>query len=419
MISSEALLEAITKAQTEFVYEKPSQEIFNHLLDQLLELTGSEYGFIGEVLYKDDKPYLKTHSITNIAWNDDTRKFYEDNAPAGLEFKNLNSLFGQVMITEKPVIANDPYNDSRRAGLPEGHPHMGSFLGIPFFFNNKLNGMVGIANKKEGYDAKIVEELKPFLITCASLTEGFRNVKKRINSEQQLKHSIKQLEESNDELNRFTYITSHDLRSPLRGISNLVEYIVDDLKAVELPTGVEESFKMIKDRIALLYSLIDDIVNYAKVGTEKVYTRINLDEFFNEFLKKLNQNVMNSEINVLNKGGAIKCNLEQLYQLVSHLVDNALKYNDKDVPKIEISYKITANEFELCVEDNGPGIPDKYKTKVLELFQTLSDHKKNDSTGLGLSIVNKIVLKNEGKLKITDSKKLGGACFKIHLNLKK
>ena len=414
-LSSQSLLDAITKAQEEFVYEKPSQEIFNHLLDALLELTQSEYGFIGEVLEKKGKPYLKTHAITNIAWNEDTKKFYEENAPKGLEFGNLNSLFGQVMVTEKPIISADPYTDPRRTGLPEGHPHMGSFLGVPFFFNNQINGMVGIANKPGGYNEAIVTELKPFLVTCASLIEGYRNVKNRRKFEEKLKKTIKQLEESNEELNKFAYITSHDLKSPLRGISTLVDYIVDDLEDTDLPEDVEENFKMIKSRISLLYNLIEDIISYSKAGREKEKTAIELDQFFNEFLKTLNTREKKPTIKLVGKGGSINCNKAQLYQIVANIVDNAIKYSDKEQPIINISYTVSKNKIELQIEDNGPGIPDQYKSKVLELFQTLNDRKKVDSTGIGLSIVNKIINKNGGILQITDSETLGGACFKISL----
>jgi len=418
MLNSETLLEAVTKAQEEFVCEKPSQEIFNHLLDSLLKLTGSEYGFIGEVLEKDKKPYLKTHAITNIAWNDDTRKFYEENAPQGLEFYNLNSLFGQVMVTEKPVIANDPYNDPRRTGLPEGHPYMGSFLGVPFFFNDEINGMVGIANRKEGYSEELVKALRPFLITCASLIEGFRNVKKRQDFENRLKESVKKLEESNDELNKFAYVTSHDLKSPLRGISTLIDYISDDLEDVALNEDVTKNFRMIKERIALLYRLIDDIIHYSQAGSQKEVDEIDLDVFFADFLKTFDQRGKTDVITIKDKGGKIKCNRAQFYQVVANLVDNAVKYTDKNQPEVHISYKISNQNIELTIEDNGPGIPDEFKTKVLELFQTLNDRKREDSTGIGLSIVNKIVTKNGGTLEILDSTELGGACFKLKLKTK-
>ena len=418
MLNSETLLEAVTKAQEEFVCEKPSQEIFNHLLDSLLKLTGSEYGFIGEVLEKDKKPYLKTHAITNIAWNDDTRKFYEENAPQGLEFYNLNSLFGQVMVTEKPVIANDPYNDPRRTGLPEGHPYMGSFLGVPFFFNDEINGMVGIANRKEGYSEELVKALRPFLITCASLIEGFRNVKKRQDFENRLKESVKKLEEYNDELNKFAYVTSHDLKSPLRGISTLIDYISDDLEDVALNEDVTKNFRMIKERIALLYRLIDDIIHYSQAGSQKEVDEIDLDVFFADFLKTFDQRGKTDVITIKDKGGKIKCNRAQFYQVVANLVDNAVKYTDKNQPEVHISYKISNQNIELTIEDNGPGIPDEFKTKVLELFQTLNDRKREDSTGIGLSIVNKIVTKNGGTLEILDSTELGGACFKLKLKTK-
>jgi len=85
----------------------------------------SEYGFIGEVKFEEPTDansqgtmYLQTHAITNIAWNDETRAFYEANAPTGLKFYNLDSLFGKVMTTSRPVISNSPKSDPRRCGIP-------------------------------------------------------------------------------------------------------------------------------------------------------------------------------------------------------------------------------------------------------------------------------------------------------------
>ena len=86
------MLEVIRRMQLDFIAELPADELFDNLLARLLELTGSEYGFIGEVLYKDAKPYLKTQAIMNITWNEDMRKFYEENAPKGMEFYNLKTL---------------------------------------------------------------------------------------------------------------------------------------------------------------------------------------------------------------------------------------------------------------------------------------------------------------------------------------
>ncbi len=170
------LLDAVTRAQSQFVSTNDTNAVFDGMLTALLSLTDSEYGFIGEVFHEDDgSPYLKTHAITNIAWDDETRALYEENAEQGLEFRNMQSLFGSVMTSAAAVIANDPSTDPRRAGIPEGHPPLDAFLGLPFFHRDKMIGMVGIANREGGYDKELIESLRPFLTTCTNLILSVRS----------------------------------------------------------------------------------------------------------------------------------------------------------------------------------------------------------------------------------------------------
>ncbi|MHC4992943.1 MAG: CHASE domain-containing protein, partial [Planctomycetota bacterium] len=156
LASNNALLRAISTAQSCFISRSEPRDLFDMLLSSLLTASESEYGFIGEVLF-DEKgaPYLKTHALTNIAWNEETRNFYETHAPEGLEFRNLKTLFGSVITTGEPVIANEPRTDRRAGGLPPGHPPMRAFLGVPFHLEDRLIGMVGIANRPGGYDHEL------------------------------------------------------------------------------------------------------------------------------------------------------------------------------------------------------------------------------------------------------------------------
>jgi len=184
------LLAAITRAQTQFVQSRDTQAVFDGLLDALLNLTGSEYGFIGEVFYEDDNvPYLKTHAITNIAWNKETQQFYDDNASQGLEFRNMNTLFGNVITSGETVIANSPAMDRRGGGIPDGHPPLDAFLGLPFFHRENLIGMVGIANRANGYDEILVEDLKPFLTTCSNILLSVRSQTAQAQVEKSLRES--------------------------------------------------------------------------------------------------------------------------------------------------------------------------------------------------------------------------------------
>lgn len=170
-------LQKINKIQHIFIeseFDNPKQA-FNVLLEELLDITESEYGYIGKVLYKEDKPYLKTFAITDISWNEETRTFYKEKAPEGLEFYNLDTLFGHVIKHSEFVISNNPSDDKRKGGLPPGHPALNTYLGIPIFYGNQLIGSVGIANRKIGYDSALIDSIKPYIETCSLMIETLNN----------------------------------------------------------------------------------------------------------------------------------------------------------------------------------------------------------------------------------------------------
>jgi len=192
LVRQRQLLEAITQTQESFITRATTytRDFFDSLLLKLLALTKSEYGFINEVLFTaEGQPYTKVFAISNIAWNEETRAFYEEHARKGLEFRNLQTLFGAVLTSGEPVIANDPYNDPRRGGLPEGHPPLNAFLGVPIRVDNELVAMVGIANRPGGYDQSIIAFLHPMLTTIGHIVQALRNEIKRKQAEQALRES--------------------------------------------------------------------------------------------------------------------------------------------------------------------------------------------------------------------------------------
>jgi len=170
------LMDAITQTLSKFITETNPFILFNGLLDKLLLLTESEYGFIGEVFYSSNgQPYIQSYATTNIAWSDETRKLYQQTADKGLAFAKLNSLYGEILKTGKYVLANDPGNDPRSGGLPKGHPPLDKFLGLPFYSGDTMLGVVGIANKKDGYNESLINYLAPFLSVCGNIIQAYRN----------------------------------------------------------------------------------------------------------------------------------------------------------------------------------------------------------------------------------------------------
>ncbi|WP_353570117.1 PAS domain S-box protein [Candidatus Albibeggiatoa sp. nov. BB20] len=185
------LLDGIMDVQSKFIVNMDSLVAFDHLLDQLLALTFSEYGFIAETLYKKDgSPYLRLIAVTNIAWNEESQNLYAKlETEEGLEFHHLDNLFGQVALTGNIVISNEPMVDPRSTGIPEGHPPVNTFLGLPVYRGSQLIGVIGLANNPIGYSDELIDYLQPILATCASIIEAYKNYQQRIHSDSALQSS--------------------------------------------------------------------------------------------------------------------------------------------------------------------------------------------------------------------------------------
>jgi len=193
------LLKAATDALRRHCGVRDVGEVFGDLLESLLELTGSEYGFMGEVfLDEGGRPYVKSYATTNIAWNDETQRLYEKAREKGMVFSRLDCLYGAVLTTGNLIISNDPANDSRSCGLPPGHPPLNSFMGVPLRGRDGLLGMVGVANRPGGYTPELARRLEPFLVACGCLLQSWRDTKRILALDEALQACEKRLGHSEE-----------------------------------------------------------------------------------------------------------------------------------------------------------------------------------------------------------------------------
>ncbi|AMQ87550.1 EAL domain-containing protein [Marinobacter sp. LQ44] len=169
------LSRAIQRAQNVFLTNDNERAAFELMLADLLALTGSQFGFIGEVLYHDDgTPYLKVGAITNIAWSPETQALFQQVERRGMLFERLDNLLGAGMVSGGVVLTNNYANDARRGGLPPGHPPIASYIGLPVYSGGNLIGLVGLANRVGGYKESMADDLAPLLQTVGTLIERKR-----------------------------------------------------------------------------------------------------------------------------------------------------------------------------------------------------------------------------------------------------
>ncbi len=180
-VETEALLRVLVDIQERYIIEGISRGWWDLVVARVIELAGAEYGFVGRVAEIEGRPVLHSLGITNIAWNDWSRQVYETYKDVGLTFDNTSSLFGVTLVDEITVISNDPAHDPRSGGLPEGHPPLVTYVGIPLNDRSGMVGMLGLANRPGGFDEAFVEGLRP-LTTFIGEIVG-RDVLARANAE--------------------------------------------------------------------------------------------------------------------------------------------------------------------------------------------------------------------------------------------
>ncbi|RQP24446.1 hybrid sensor histidine kinase/response regulator [Piscinibacter terrae] len=185
----------ISRVQSRFIRAAPPNEVFDPLLTDLLEFTGSEYGFIGEVIEGGQSTrFLRLFVLTDISWNEETHALYQRHRQGQpIEFHNLSTLFGAAITSGQTVIANDPPRDPRRGTLPGGHPDLNCFLGVPMFHGGEMVGMVGLANRAGGYDERLAEFLQPLFASVAAIIGAVRMDAARRAAEQALRESEERL----------------------------------------------------------------------------------------------------------------------------------------------------------------------------------------------------------------------------------
>lgn len=208
-----------------------------------------------------------------------------------------------------------------------------------------------------------------------------------------------ELQAVNRELEDFAYVVSHDLRAPLRAINQLAGWFAEDYSDVLGEDG-KEQLSLLMGRAKRMESLIQGILQYSRIGRVREEEKeVNLGQLIREAIDLVTP-AGNIRVIVEDPMPVVICEPTRMRQVFQNLVDNAVKHMDKPDGEIRIRCRDENEYWELIVSDNGPGIPEKYHERIFQMFQTLSPRDQREATGIGLTLVKKIVEQSGGRITV-------------------
>lgn len=229
----------------------------------------------------------------------------------------------------------------------------------------------------------------------------------------------KKLERKNDELQRFAYIASHDLKEPLRNIGSFATLLKRRFKG-QLGEDADEYIDFITTNVSRMYDLLHEVLMYSKLENEEITEEeVSLNEVVDTVMATLKVKIKEHNVDIkVADLPEVKGHKSHLNQLFQNLISNSIKYTNEANPKVEIGMKknFEGNDLVYFVKDNGIGIDMEFKDRVFEIFKRLHGKDEFEGTGVGLAICKKIVNQNNGEIWV-ESEVGKGATFYFTLNI--
>lgn len=209
-----------------------------------------------------------------------------------------------------------------------------------------------------------------------------------------LHKNITELQSRNAELDKFAYVVSHDLKAPIRGIHNVIQWIEEDLNN-EISPEMEKYIGIISGRANRMENLINGLLDYARIREKTAIESIDI----NGLIKEISEDIVPRSFSVERVNlPVIQSERIKIEQVFTNLISNAVKYNTGENGRIVVSCKTLEDHYEFSVKDDGIGIEPEFHERIFGIFQTLRKKGETESTGVGLAIVKRIIDDQNGKI---------------------
>ncbi|WP_046743824.1 PAS domain S-box protein [Kordia zhangzhouensis] len=316
-------------------------------------------------------------------------------------------IVGNVALTGKAELIRDTSKDVRY--VVDDKRRL-SEITVPIIINKEVVGIIDSEHSSKDF---FTQEHLRLLRNVANLVSiqltNASNLERRIAAESENEELLENLKRSNKELRDFAHIVSHDLKSPLRSINALISWFQEDYEHV-LDDDAIETFDKLNNKLEQMDALIDGILRYSSVNDQNILNvqKVDIVEVLDEiktilYVPEHIQLIYSKDLPI------IKADKTRIKQLFQNLISNAINYIDKEAGRIEIKCRELKHYWKFSVSDNGVGIAEAYHDKIFKIFQTLD--KKGKSTGIGLSIVKKIIELYKGEIHLESEEGKGTTFF--------
>ncbi len=313
-------------------------------------------------------------------------------------------LCGLAARSGKAVFSKNIHSDMRCTLTECKNAGLASFAGLPLLAGGRVIGVIGLG----ALQARDFSAQQSFLETLVNETSvGLQNAlllealrRHEAELEERVTQRTMELERANKELESFSYSVSHDLRAPLRAIDGFSRILEEDF-ATELDDEARRLIGVVRDNTQRMGQLIDDLLDFSRVSRKSItLSEVDLANLANSIFHELTNAGQREKIRFrVQKLPPAQADASLLRQVFSNLLANALKFSaGKKRPVIEFGFLIDEPETVYYIKDNGVGFNMKYADKLFQIFQRLHSTEEFPGTGIGLSIVHRIITRHGGRV---------------------
>lgn len=374
----------------------------NILFDKVVQLIHESFGYYHVGLFTiDEKQDILVMRARAGVYVD------ADLFPAEHQLRRSQGITGWVSRKGKPLLANDVEKEPRYVNPRPDKLKTRSELAVPIRLNEKVVGVLDVQSVEvdafDESDATTLETLADQIAIAMDKAELFealqRELFERTQAELRLAQQATALARSNQELEQFAYVASHDLQEPLRMITSYLELLERRYKG-QLDSDASEFIAYAVDGAARMKGLITDLLAYSRVSTHgKPFELVDCNTSLGQVLADLQVAVEESKATITHDPlPTVMGDPTQLGQVFLNLVGNAIKFRGDKPPVIHICAMRQGSEWLFSVRDNGIGIDPQYAERVFVIFQRLHTREQYPGSGIGLAVCQKIVERHGGRI---------------------